>query len=114
MAQMIRKQINIEPLQEASLKKQASLLGVTEAEVIRRTIDRQMAYLIPGASASDSANIHGGLQRRRRDRRDTLCKPIGRSLRSGSDRGGLFQHRGTGRPDRWVEQPMGAWGPSIS
>jgi len=48
MAQMIRKQINIEPLQEASLKKQASLLGVTEAEVIRRAIDRQMAYLIPG------------------------------------------------------------------
>lgn len=45
---MIRKQVYIEPLQEASLKKQASVLGITEAEVIRRAIDRQMAYLIPG------------------------------------------------------------------
>jgi len=48
MAQMIRKQIYIEPLQDATLKKQASVLGITEAEVIRRAIDRQMAYLIPG------------------------------------------------------------------
>jgi len=48
MTQMIRKQIYIEPLQDATLKKQASMLGITEAEVIRRAIDRQSAYLLPG------------------------------------------------------------------
>ena len=39
---MIRKQIYIESRQYNSLKKQAHHLGVTEAEVIRRAIDRQM------------------------------------------------------------------------
>jgi len=39
---MIRKQIYIESRQDNSLKKQAHHLGVTEAEVIRRAIDRQM------------------------------------------------------------------------
>jgi hypothetical protein len=48
MAQMIRKQIYIEPGQDNSLKKQAKRLGITEAEVIRRAIDRQMGLLIPG------------------------------------------------------------------
>lgn len=48
MAQMIRKQVYIEPSQDATLKKQASMLDITEAEVIRRAIDRQMAFLIPG------------------------------------------------------------------
>jgi len=45
---MIRKQIYIEPGQENSLKKQAKRLGITEAEVIRRALDKQMALLIPG------------------------------------------------------------------
>jgi hypothetical protein len=40
---MIRKQIYIESRQDNSLKKQAHHLGITEAEVIRRAIDRQMA-----------------------------------------------------------------------
>ena len=48
MAQMIRKQVYIEPGQEATLKQQASFQGITEAEVIRRAIDRQMALLVPG------------------------------------------------------------------
>jgi hypothetical protein len=48
MTQMIRKQIYIEPLQDVSLKQRAIMLGVTEAEVIRRAIDRQMALLGPG------------------------------------------------------------------
>jgi hypothetical protein len=39
---MIRKQIYIESRQDNSLKKHARDLGVTEAEVIRRAIDRQM------------------------------------------------------------------------
>jgi hypothetical protein len=45
MPRMIRKQIYIESRQDNSLKKQARDLGVTEAEVIRRAIDRQMASI---------------------------------------------------------------------
>ena len=48
MAQMIRKQVYIEPVQDATLKQRAIMLGVTEAEVIRRAIDRQMTLLGPG------------------------------------------------------------------
>jgi hypothetical protein len=48
MAQMIRKQVYIEPLQDVNLKKQAKTLGITEAEVIRRAIDSQMSLLVPG------------------------------------------------------------------
>ncbi len=48
MAQMIRKQIYIEPLQDVNLKKQAKTLGITEAEVIRRALDSQMSLLVPG------------------------------------------------------------------
>ena len=48
MAQMIRKQVYIEPLQDAILKKRARMLGITEAEVIRRAIDGQTAFLSPG------------------------------------------------------------------
>jgi hypothetical protein len=47
MGQMVRKQVYIEPAQEASLKKQAKKLGITEAEIIRRAIDRQMVHLVP-------------------------------------------------------------------
>jgi hypothetical protein len=48
LAQMIRKQVYIEPVQDTSLKKQAKRLRITEAEVIRQAIDRQMALLVPG------------------------------------------------------------------
>jgi hypothetical protein len=48
VAQMVRKQVYIEPRQEAILKQLARLLGITEAEVIRRAIDRQMAMMRPG------------------------------------------------------------------
>jgi hypothetical protein len=48
LAQMIRKQFYIEPLQDVNLKKQAKTLGITEAEVIRRAIDSQMSLLVPG------------------------------------------------------------------
>lgn len=41
MAQMIRKQVYIEPRQEAVLKRLARLLGLSEAEIIRRAIDQQ-------------------------------------------------------------------------
>jgi hypothetical protein len=45
MPRMIRKQIYIESRQDTTLKQQAKALGITEAEVIRRAIDRQMALV---------------------------------------------------------------------
>ena len=41
MAQMIRKQVYIEPRQDAVLKRLARTLGLSEAEIIRQAIDRQ-------------------------------------------------------------------------
>ncbi len=40
MRRMVRKQVYIEPRQDALLKRQAAQLGVTEAELIRRAIDQ--------------------------------------------------------------------------
>ncbi|MBI4763195.1 MAG: hypothetical protein HY787_01135 [Deltaproteobacteria bacterium] len=48
MAQMIRKQVYIEPRQEATLKRQAKRLGITEAEIIRKAIDSQLTHPVPG------------------------------------------------------------------
>ncbi len=42
MGQMIRKQVYIEANQDEVIKQRARMLGVTEAEVIRRAIDRQV------------------------------------------------------------------------
>ena len=49
MPRMIRKQVYIESRQETTLKQQARNLGITEAEVIRRAIDRQMIPVRLGA-----------------------------------------------------------------
>lgn len=46
---MVRNQVYIESRQETTLKKQARDLGITEAEVIRRAIDRQMISVRLGA-----------------------------------------------------------------
>lgn len=43
MAQMVRKQVYLEPRQNSLLKRLAQTLDVTEAEVIRQAIDRQLA-----------------------------------------------------------------------
>jgi hypothetical protein len=48
MAQMIRKQVYIEPRQDASLKRLARMLDMTEAEIVRQALDRQAAALQPG------------------------------------------------------------------
>ena len=45
MAQMIRKQVYIEPMQDTVLKKRSRMLGITEAEVIRRAIDTQVVLM---------------------------------------------------------------------
>jgi hypothetical protein len=42
MAKMVRKQVYIEPRQEALLKQLVQETGATEAELIRHAIDRQM------------------------------------------------------------------------
>ena len=48
MAQMIRKQVYIEPMQDTLLKKRSRMLGITEAEVIRRAIDTQVVLMHSG------------------------------------------------------------------
>ena len=50
---MVRKQVYIEERQEALLKQRARALGVTEAELIRRGIDRTLTEAggPPGGSA---------------------------------------------------------------
>ncbi len=44
MAMKIRKQVYLEPRQEALLKRLAAELNVTEAELIRQAIDRQTRF----------------------------------------------------------------------
>ena len=43
MAMMVRKQVYLRRRQSALLKRQARELGTTEAELIRRAIDRQVS-----------------------------------------------------------------------
>jgi hypothetical protein len=43
MSQLVRKQIYIEKRQQAQLKRTAKARGVSEAELIRQAIDRQLA-----------------------------------------------------------------------
>ncbi|MCL4466221.1 MAG: hypothetical protein M1389_09365 [Chloroflexi bacterium] len=45
MERMIRKQVYLEPAQEARLKRVAELTGQSEAELIRRALDQQIATL---------------------------------------------------------------------
>jgi hypothetical protein len=58
MAQMVRKQIYIEEQQERGLKLRARLLGVSEAELIRRALDGergQSLSLAPDPQAWEDA-----------------------------------------------------------
>ena len=45
MTRMVRKQVYIEPRQEALLKRLVRETGATEAEIIRQAIDRQTRIL---------------------------------------------------------------------
>ncbi len=40
MSRMVRKQVYIEPRQEASLRRRAKELGISQAELLRRCIDQ--------------------------------------------------------------------------
>lgn len=46
MTRMVRKQVYIEPRQEALLKRLARETGATEADLIRQAIDRQTEALL--------------------------------------------------------------------
>ena len=82
MAEMVRKQVYIEPRQEQLLKTLAKELGTTEAELIRRGIDRGLegaAGFRPDAAAWGEAERYilarmrkGRLKRKRRWTREGL------------------------------------------
>jgi len=55
MAHMIRKQVYIEPRQDTILKRLARVWGVTEAEIVRRAIDREASRTFPGDGQPDPA-----------------------------------------------------------
>ena len=69
MAQMVRKQIYIEPRQDALLKRLAGMREISEAELIRQAIDRQVGsgqlrFLPPDPTAWEEAyqfmlDLHG-------------------------------------------------------
>ena len=46
MGKMVRKQIYIKPEQDAEIKRQAEALGISEAELIRRRIERPVQRAI--------------------------------------------------------------------
>jgi hypothetical protein len=54
MAQKVRKQIYLDPQQEAALKRQAQETGMSEAEIIRQAIDNQTRLLRHPAAAMEA------------------------------------------------------------
>jgi hypothetical protein len=54
MAQMIRKQVYIEPRQDALLKRLAKKLELSEAEILRQAIDQQMGAIPTGIKDLDA------------------------------------------------------------
>ncbi len=54
MAHKVRKQIYLDPQQEAALKRQAAATGVSEAEIIRQAIDNQTRVLRHPAAALEA------------------------------------------------------------
>ncbi len=54
MGRKLRKQIYLDPLQEAAIKRQASEAGMSEAEVIRQAIDNQTKVLRHPATALEA------------------------------------------------------------
>ena len=47
MGRMLRKQIYVEPEQDAALKRRARQTGASEADLIRQALDRHLAALPP-------------------------------------------------------------------
>ena len=55
MTQMVRKQVYIQKRQQAALKRLARARGVSEAELIRQAIDRQLSSSAVQSPTFDSA-----------------------------------------------------------
>lgn len=72
---MVRKQVYIQPYQEAGLKAQAAASGVTEAELIRRGID----FVLSGGAAGQLARQEAWARLKAiMDERATLKVPQGK------------------------------------
>ncbi len=54
MGRKLRKQIYLDPLQEAAIKRRANEAGISEAEVIRQAIDNQTKVLRHPAAALEA------------------------------------------------------------
>lgn len=54
MARKLRKQVYLDPRQEAALRRQAAETGVSEAEIIRQAIENQTCALRSPAAALDA------------------------------------------------------------
>jgi hypothetical protein len=54
MARKLRKQVYLDPQQEAALKRQAAETGTSEAEIIRRAIDNQTKALRHPVAAAEA------------------------------------------------------------
>ena len=64
MSRMVRKQVYIEPRQEALLKRLVRETGATEAEIIRQAIDRQAkTFLFPRPDLSAWQEERGFINR---------------------------------------------------
>lgn len=68
---MIRKQVYIDPRQERLLKRRARELGVTEAELIRRSLDQGLTTTT-GARQADPSAWQGFMRTVRRRMRMTV------------------------------------------
>jgi hypothetical protein len=92
MVAMVRKQVYIEPAQERFLKRRATELGVSEAELIRRAIDSLArtparpsfdpdAWETVVASMEERARVPSTGERRTWRREDLYEERVGRLLR---------------------------------
>ena len=52
---MIRKQLYIDPIQDAALKRKARELGVSEAELVRRALNVALSEEIPASKQKNAA-----------------------------------------------------------
>lgn len=52
---MVRKQLYIDPIQDAALKRRAKELGVSEAELVRRALDNALSDHLPLSAQKNTA-----------------------------------------------------------
>ncbi len=52
---MIRKRFDLNPVQNAALKRKAHSLGISEAELVRRALNATLSEKIPASAQKDTA-----------------------------------------------------------